>query len=90
MAKHTPTRLWIKFAETSLRDNPLHIRLWQQEPFAGGTEFVARDTYDDMLAVLKLAEKHLDQVCGETTQADLPDWFADLATIRAAIARAES
>lgn len=44
---------------------------------------------DKLLAALKLAEKHVDHVCGETTEADLPDWFEDLKTIRSAIAAAE-
>ena len=47
------------------------------------------NSFDMLLAALKLAEKHIDHVCGETTEEDLPDWFADLKTISAAIAWAE-
>lgn len=43
----------------------------------------------DMLAALNLAEKHIASVCSETSETDLPDWFAGLASIRAAIAKTE-
>lgn len=39
-AKDSPKRIWVKFAETSLASNPLHIRMWQQEPFVGAAEYV--------------------------------------------------
>ncbi|TAX57142.1 hypothetical protein ELI01_18875 [Rhizobium leguminosarum] len=42
----------------------------------------------DLLAALKIAEKHIASVCGETSEDDLPEWFNDLKTIRAAIAKA--
>lgn len=39
-AKDSPKRIWVTFAETSLASNPLHIRMWQQEPFVGAAEYV--------------------------------------------------
>lgn len=39
----------------------------------------------DMLAALTLAEKHIGSLCADVSEIDLPDWFADLATIRKAI-----
>lgn len=47
-----------------------------------------RDAAPDMLAALILAERHLAEVCGETSETDLPDWRADLEIIRLAISKA--
>ena len=43
----------------------------------------------ELLSALKLAAKHIDHVCSETSKEDLPEWFADLKAINAAIAKAE-
>lgn len=47
-----------------------------------------RDAAPEMLAALLLAEKHIGSLCEEVCETDLPDWFADLVTIRAAISAA--
>lgn len=46
------------------------------------------DTVSKLLAALILAEKHMGALCADVAETDLPDWFADLATIREAITAA--
>lgn len=44
-----------------------------------------------LIDALRLAEKHIASVCDDVMETDLPDWFADLRTIRMqiSIARGE-
>jgi len=48
-----------------------------------------REVNAELLAALELAESHINNVCGETSEVDLPDWFADRERIRAAIVKAK-
>lgn len=57
-------------------------------PLTDGSDASLIAAAPELLDALERAEKHVAKVCDETTRRDLPEWFGDLAIIRAAIAKA--